>query len=78
VGDLELTIEELAAYNGKDGNSAYIAIDGLIYDVTKVSRWTNGMHRGFEAGQEYTEELNKAPHGMEKLSVAPIVGKIVE
>lgn len=38
---LELTLEELAAYDGKDGNPAYIAVDGVIYDVTDVSleRW---------------------------------------
>lgn len=33
------TTEELAAFNGQNGNPAYIAVDGVVYDVTKVSTW---------------------------------------
>lgn len=79
VGDLELTIEELSQFNGADGNPAYIAIDGLIYDVSKVSRWPNGMHNGYTAGNDLTEEIKtKSPHGVSKLKGVPVVGQIVE
>ena len=39
---LEITIEELAMYDGTDGNPAYIAVDGVVYDVTDVSAWSSG------------------------------------
>jgi len=79
TGDLELTIEELSKYDGKDGNPAYIAVDGLIYDVSKVSFWANGMHNGFNAGNDLTEEIkNISPHGVSKLKGIPVVGTIVE
>ena len=40
------TAEELAKYNGQDGNPAYVAIDGTVYDVSNVPAWRNGKHHG--------------------------------
>ena len=37
---LELTLEELAKFNGKDGNPAYVAVDGIIYDVSASPAWS--------------------------------------
>jgi len=75
---LSLTESELSEYNGKDGNSAYIAIDGVIYDVTDVAMWSEGEHNGFEAGQDLTEEIkNISPHGISKLKGLPVVGELV-
>lgn len=76
---LELTLEELAAYNGKEGKPAYVAVDGIIYDVSGSSRWKNGEHNGYSAGQDLTDIIkNKSPHGVSVLSRMPAVGKIVE
>lgn len=74
-----LTAEELSAFNGKDGQPAYIAVDGVIYDVTKVSFWKNGEHNGFAAGQDLTEEIKtKSPHGVSKLRGLPVVGTLMD
>lgn len=79
VGDLELTLEELSQYNGKNGNPAYVAVDGVIYDVSESSRWADGEHNGFSAGNDLTEEIkNVSPHGTSTLSRMPVVGKIVD
>ena len=43
----EFTLEELAAYDGQNGSPAYIAIDGVVYDVTDVPQWTNGIAQQF-------------------------------
>lgn len=76
---LVLTLEELAAYNGKDGNPAYIAVDGVIYDVTNSSRWKNGDHNGFEAGQDLTDAIkNQSPHGTSTLQRMPVVGTLAQ
>jgi predicted heme/steroid binding protein len=79
VADLkEFTLEELAQYNGKDGNAAYIAVDGIVYDVTKVAQWKNGNHNGYKAGKDLTEAIKtKSPHGISKLKNIKVVGKLV-
>lgn len=75
---LELTVEELAKFNGKDGQPAYIAVDGIIYDVSNHPAWKDGGHNGFEAGKDLTTEIKeKSPHGVGKLTEAVEVGKLV-
>ncbi|MFV0412791.1 MAG: cytochrome b5 domain-containing protein [Oscillospiraceae bacterium] len=74
------TLEELAAYNGKDGQPAYVAVDGVVYDVSASPEWENGEHKmGITAGQDLTEEIkNKSPHGVSVLSGFPVVGRLAE
>lgn len=79
VGELELTVEELAYYDGKDGRPAYVAVDGIIYDVTDVPEWANGEHKnGLTAGNDLTEEIQQSPHGTSVLDDLPVVGRLVE
>jgi len=44
------TASTLALYNGKNGQPSYIAIDGIIYDVSSTFR--NGTHEGYSAGKD--------------------------
>lgn len=77
--ELVLTLDELSEYNGQNGMPAYIAIDGVIYDVTNVREWPGGEHNGFVAGKDLTDEIkNSSPHGVSKLNGVPIVGKLAE
>ena len=55
--ELQLTLEELSQYTGQNGKPAYIAVDGVIYDVTNVPQWENGGHNGFSAGKDLTKEI---------------------
>lgn len=74
-----LTLEELKEYNGKDDKPAYIAVDGIIYDVSSSSRWKNGTHNGYNAGNDLSKEIEKvSPHGKRVLNKMPVVGKIAE
>lgn len=78
-GALELTLDELKQYDGKNGNPAYVAVDGIIYDVTNVPAWKNGEHNGYSAGNDLTDIIkNKSPHGVKNLEGKPIVGKLVD
>lgn len=75
--ELVLTLDELAKYDGKNGNPAYIAVDGVIYDVTNVPEWKNGEHNGYTAGKDLTDAIkNVSPHGVSKLKNVPAVGKL--
>ena len=78
-GTLELTLDQLKQYDGKNGNPAYVAVDGIIYDVTNVKAWKNGEHNGYSAGNDLTDIIkNKSPHGVKNLEGLPIVGKLVD
>lgn len=76
-GEVYFTLEELSAFNGKNGQLAYIAVDGIVYDVTDLPAWKDGGHNGFEAGQDLTEAIkSQSPHGVSKLETLPIVGRL--
>lgn len=71
----EFTLAELATYDGKDGNKAYIAVEGVIYDVT--NEWEDGEHNGYNAGTDVTNFINNAPHKDSVLSNLEKVGVLV-
>lgn len=73
---LELTAEELAAYDGTDGRKAYVAVNGTIYEVTDVSAWAGGQHNGNVAGKDLTDAIKNSPHGEKVLEKLTVVGKL--
>jgi predicted heme/steroid binding protein/uncharacterized membrane protein len=74
----DMTSEELAAFTGKDGAPAYIAYKGAIYDASDSRLWTRGSHLGkHQAGFDLTDALKQAPHGEDRLSRLPVVGKLL-
>lgn len=72
----KFTVTELADYNGLNGKSAYIAVDGIVYDVTNVKEWANGTHQDYAAGLDLTKEIKAAPHGVAQLDGVPFVGTL--
>lgn len=56
------TREANAARNGQDKPQIWIALDGIIYDVTTSRLWRDGKHYEHWAGQDLTHELKDAPH----------------
>jgi len=70
------TKAELAKYNGQNGNPAYVAVSGVVYDVTNAKDWSNGQHHGLSAGQDLTQQIAGAPHGTSVLAGLPVVGKL--
>jgi predicted heme/steroid binding protein len=77
---IQITLSELSSFNGKNGNPAYIAVDGIVYDVTKHPAWAGGDHRGrFEPGKDYSVEMRTIPrHGTSKLGDVPAVGTLID
>ncbi len=73
-----LTLEELKSFDGKDGRRAYVAVDGVIYDMTDSRAWKNGAHNGFQAGADLTEGIKtKSPHGVGKLENVVEIGRLL-
>jgi len=75
----DLTMEELAQFDGKEGRPAYVAVEGKIYNVSESRLWKGGSHvRKHHAGSDLTDALKQAPHSEEKITSMPLVGKIME
>jgi predicted heme/steroid binding protein len=62
----QFTIEELSQYNGKNGKPVYVAVDGIVYDLSNVKPWASGMHFDVVAGKDLTVEFN-SHHGIKKV-----------
>ncbi len=79
---VNLTLDQLKEFDGKNGRPAYVAVKGIIYDVTQSRLWRGGEHASSEgqawAGQDLTAVLDLSPHGDKHLKEFPIVGNIVE
>ncbi len=74
---VELTLEELSMYNGTDMDEMYVAVDGVIYDVTSYEEWSSGSHQGVDAGTDATDAFAGSPHKDEFLADLPVVGSII-
>ena len=73
----EFTAEELATFNGRDGQPAYVAYRGTVYNVTDSTMWAEGDHEGMHtAGADLTSEMDDAPHEVLVVDF-PEVGKLV-
>ncbi len=79
IPDRLITLTELRRNTGAHGTRLWIAMDGLVYDVTDCPKWRSGLHEGLHfAGQDLTGEFPEAPHKEEvfKHECAGIVGRL--
>ena len=74
----DFTKEELKKFNGQDGNPAYVAIDGTVYDVTDIPAWQGGKHHGNLAGLDQSEAIRQSTNELGVLEKLPKVGKLVD
>ncbi len=78
--DRVFTAQELKKFDGKNGQPVYVAVDGVVYDLSKVKYWKDGSHMNMhEAGEDLSDDIkNRAPKGIHKggaiLSRYPKVG----
>lgn len=68
------TLDELKTFDGLNGNPAYVAVNGNVYDVTNAKGWSNGAHQTHLAGQDLSSVIASAPHGTSILDGLTIVG----
>ncbi len=61
-----VTKVELQRANGERGAPAFVAYQGVVYDVSECPKWRTGLHEGLHfPGQDLTDELPEAPHAQE-------------
>lgn len=71
------TLEELAQYNGRQGRPAYVAVNGIVYDVSGHSTWGRGFHYDMVPGTDVTEHYRRC-HGHSILERLNIIGRLVK
>lgn len=70
---------ELEKNNGKDGQPAYVAVEGKVYDLSPSQLWDGGSHMNtHEAGNELSLAIQAAPHGVEVFEKFETVGELAE
>lgn len=69
------TLAELAKYNGDGGMPPYVAVGGVVYDMTGV--FTAGSHYSHYAGQELTNEFY-SQHSAASITKYPVVGTLIK
>ena len=77
-GEKTFTKAELKKYDGQNGNAAYVAFDGKVYDVTNAEGWKGGQHQGYAAGVDITDYIKASDHGTKVLERLPVVGTYKE
>jgi predicted heme/steroid binding protein len=74
------TLQELAKFDGKNGNKCLVAVDDEVYLIEGFDLWKNGQHApsGGRArcGLDLTEVIDDAPHGRSKLQLLERVGTL--
>lgn len=69
------TVEKLVQYDGSNGKPAYVAVNGIVYDVSLEATWGGGTHFGLYAGKDLTTQFNGCHGGkLEILKNLPKVG----
>ncbi len=71
-----ISARKLSLHNGQDLELIWVAYQGLVYDVTESRLWRNGKHYEHWAGQDLTEELADAPHGIAVFDKFECVGRL--
>ena len=71
------TPEELAQYNGQNGQPVYVGFEGKVYDFSVSKLWAGGKHFELTAGQDLTGKLGDQ-HGAEVIKVFPVVGVMAQ
>ncbi len=69
--------QTLANYDGREGRPAYVAIDGVVYDLSNSTRWINGMHNGHQAGQDLSRQIPQNHRADMRIEMFPVVGTYV-
>jgi len=71
------TQEELAKYDGLNGNPAYIAVNGVVYNLTNIPTWAAATHFGLTPGKDLTPQYTTCHAGANILNTLPVVGRLV-
>lgn len=68
------TLADLAQYDGAGGRPAYVAVNGIVYDVGREATWGGATHFGLYAGRDLTGPFSGCHGNVAILQALPKVG----
>jgi predicted heme/steroid binding protein len=72
------TLEQLKIFNGTGGQPPYVAVNGVVYDLSSKSPWSGGSHFGLSAGNDLTGQFMSCHRGLSSmLAQLPVVGVLI-
>ena len=81
IPDRIITLAELRRNDGGRYSRKWIAVNGIVYDVTDCPKWRGDLHENLHfPAQDLTSELPDAPHKEEVFlhDCVKIVGRLAE
>ncbi|NKE10678.1 MULTISPECIES: cytochrome b5 domain-containing protein [Kocuria] len=76
IKEVTVTPQELEAATCDDGADCWIAVNGVVYDMSVFPDWARGRHHGIKAGTDATEKFVGSGHGRDILERMPVVGRL--
>lgn len=76
VQGIVISRSELSKYDGRNGNPAYVAVNGVVYDVTNNAAWAAASHFGLSAGRDLTGAHASCHANQDVLSKLKVVGRL--
>ena len=72
--DKIFTDETIKEYNGKNGNPAYVAINGVVYDISDKKLLRGSLRRDLRPGVDATRFAKRDPRTLAQIKDLPVVG----
>jgi predicted heme/steroid binding protein len=73
----KFTIADLSYYDGSNGKAAYVAVHGIVYDVSLEATWGGGTHFKLYSGKDLSKQFTSC-HNLEVLKKLPKVGVLID
>lgn len=74
----QFTKEELSQYDGSNGKPAYVAVNGIVYDVSLEATWGGGTHFSMYAGKDLSAQFNGCHGGKTEILInLPQMGLLI-
>lgn len=76
IDTVTITPAQLADATCDAGKKCWIAVDGVVYDMSVFPKWARGEHHGVKAGTDATEKFVGSGHAAAYLQKMPVVGRL--
>lgn len=53
----QFSLQELSYFDGANGKEAYVAVNGIVYNMTMIPGWAGGTHFGLYAGKNLNDQF---------------------